>query len=271
VTIGLPILMFHAIDDAPGPTCFPPWLFRRAMAKLRAHDYRTLGFSEAAALLRERQPLPERSVVLTFDDGDATVYQRAWPVLQEHGMTATVFVLPGPGGATAGEPARSFLGRRLLTAGETVELHRGGIELGSHTLHHPVLPHLSDAALDVELRDSRAAIEDLLGTSVSSFAYPYGRHDRRCRRIVGRYFACACTDALGLAGPGNDVLALPRVEAHYLRHERLFDLIFTSRLPWYLRLRNFPRRIRRALLAPFPQRHPVVFGPEASARKDAPT
>jgi len=219
------------------------------MAQLRAHDFRSLRFSEAAARLRAGECLPERSVVLTFDDGDATVYERAWPVLREHGMRATVFIMPDTRSGVEVERPRIFAGRRLMTSGQILEMHRAGIEFGSHTLSHPVLTRLPDAEVENEVSVSRAAIEDLLGTPVSSFAYPYGDHDGRCRRIVGQHFTYACTTSLGLAQPGIDVLALPRVEAHYLRSERLFDLIFTPGFPWYLRLRNIPRRIRHALHA----------------------
>lgn len=259
---GLPILMFHAIDDAAAPSCFPPRQFRRAMAELHAHGYRTLRFSEAAAHLQTSRPLPERCVALTFDDGDASVYERAWPVLQELGMTATVFIMPEAARATTGEHVRTFHCRRLLNSGEILEMHRLGIEFGAHTLHHRVLTRLPSAHIEDEILHSRMAIESLLGAKVSSFAYPYGRHDRRCRRIVGRHFAYACTDSLGLARPDSDGLALPRVDAYYLRSERLFDLVFTTRLPWYLRLRNIPRQIRRAVLAPFPPHPMLVSSPE---------
>jgi peptidoglycan/xylan/chitin deacetylase (PgdA/CDA1 family) len=242
--------MFHAIDDDPVPTSFPPERFRRAMAQLHAHDFRTLRLSEAAARLQAGRSLPQRTVVLTFDDGDASVYERAWPVLQAYDMSATVFVMPAAPGMSDGEATRTFHGRRLLTAGQIRELHQAGIELGAHTLSHPVLPRLTTPEIEHEVRTSRAALEDLLGARVSAFAYPYGRHDWRCRQIVGQHFTCACSDALALATPTDDVLALPRVEAHYLRNERLFDLIFTTRLAWYLRLRKIPRHIRRVVLAP---------------------
>jgi peptidoglycan/xylan/chitin deacetylase (PgdA/CDA1 family) len=252
---GLPILMFHALDDAKSSTCFPLEQFRRALAELHAHGYRSLRFSEAAARLQAAEPLPARSVVLTFDDGDATVYQRAWPILQEHGMSATVFVLPEP--APRNGRTRSFLSRRLLTTAQIRELHAGGIEIGAHSLRHPLLIRLPEAAIAAEIGGSRAALEDLLGVKVTSFAYPYGRHDRRCRRIVGQHFAYACSDRLDLARPGQDPLALPRVEACYLRSARRFDLLFSTRLAWYLRLRRVPRLVRHALLAPFPPRHAI--------------
>jgi peptidoglycan/xylan/chitin deacetylase (PgdA/CDA1 family) len=244
----LPILMFHAIDDGPPPLCFPPALFRQAMARIVERGFRTVRLSEVAELIRARAELPERAVVLTFDDGDRSVYEDAWPILSKHKMTATVFALKPADDRTP----RTFLGRPLLSRQQVQEMHRGGIDFGSHTLTHPDLTKLSTPQIEQELRQSKSHLEGIVGHPVSCFAYPFGRHDARCRRIARETFSCACGDALGLVRVGrSDVVAIERVESHYLRNPSLFDLIFSPRrLSWYLHVRNVPRRIRKALVAP---------------------
>jgi peptidoglycan/xylan/chitin deacetylase (PgdA/CDA1 family) len=251
MTDRLAILMFHVLDAQPAPTCFPVAAFEDAMARLAAGGFRTLRFTEAAALLAGRQALPERAVVLTFDDGDASVHGHAWPVLRRFDMTATVFALP-----PVSNGPRYFHGRRLLGRDELRQMHEAGIEIGAHTLDHPNLTRLSAAEVENQVRGSRTALEDVLGAAVPSFAYPYGRSNQTVREIVRRHFAYACTDALGLARAGEDPHGVPRIDAYYLRG--CFGLLGSDWLPGYLRLRDLPRRARRHVAD---RLHPLRGGP----------
>ena len=138
----------------------------------------------------------------------------------------------------------------MLTWGQIREMHRWGVTMGAHTLTHPDLTRVPPARAEAEVRDSRAVIEDALGAPVECFAYPYGRHDARSRALARRYFACACGDRLGLMHAGSDPYAVERVEAYYLRTARLFDLLSTRWLSWYLRARSLPRALRPAVSDP---------------------
>ena len=126
-------------------------------------------------------------------------------------------------------------------------MQRWGIDFGSHTLTHPDLTRLPFERVEVEIRDSKTIIEDALSANVNCFAYPHGRYDHRSREIVKKRFACACSDSLGFANTGSDFYALERIEAYYLRTDRLFDLMLTRFFPWYIRACSIPRQIRRAI------------------------
>ena len=95
--------------------------------------------------------------------------------------------------------------------------------------------------------NSKAIIEDALSTQVTCFAYPYGRYGNRTREIVRQHFVCACSDKLDLVNGSSDLLALERVDAYYLRTERLFNVMLSRFFPWYIRARSLPRRIRRSI------------------------
>ena len=127
------------------------------------------------------------------------------------------------------------------------EMHRRGIAFGAHTLTHPDMTRLPFDRMEAEVCDSKAIIEDTLGAPIACFAYPYGRHDERSRDVVRRHFACACSDRLGLITASSDSYAMERVDAYYLRTERLFAVMLTRWFPWYIRARSIPRRIRRAV------------------------
>jgi len=251
---SLPVLTFHALDSVdpagrwPSVISFSPRAFQRGMARLHEGGYRALGLPEVVACLRRGAPFPDRSFAVTFDDGYQTVYTEAIPVLQRYGLSATVFLTVGEKGpVNPSDRLPSLQGRTMLTWHEIGEMQQWGITFGAHTLTHPDLTRLSVDRVEAEVCDSKAIIEDALGAPVPCFAYPYGRYDKRSREIVRQHFACACSDRLGLITAGSDPYALERVDAYYLRTDRLFDVMLTGLFPWYIRGRSIPRRIWRAL------------------------
>ncbi len=245
---GFPILTFHALEGSRDNITFPPALFRSGLAALAARGLCPERLEGLAARLRDGEALPPSAFALTFDDGYRTVYTEAFPVLAELGMTATVFV-------GTGAPARAPLagelppmgGRPMLTWSQIREMHRAGIAFGAHTLTHPDLTRLDPAAVETEIRESQARIEDALGSPVRAFAYPFGRFNGVCRDLAARYFDLACTDRLALATARSDRFALPRVDACYLRRARLFFRLPLPLLQAYVAARAVPRGLRRGL------------------------
>jgi peptidoglycan/xylan/chitin deacetylase (PgdA/CDA1 family) len=244
----LPVLTFHKIDDSRSVISFSPELFRRSMEKLRRNGYRTVKLTDAAELIRERKPFPDKSFVVTFDDGYRSVCEEAFPVLEKHGMTATVFLTVGDSHKSGPDDRLPPLsGSEMLSWGEIKVMRDAGIDFGAHTISHPDLTALDTAAVGYEIKGSKDIIEDNLGVPVLSFAYPYGRYDEKSLEIAGQNFKCACSDKLGLLTEESRVYALERVDAYYLRGEKLFDLMLTKTFPLYILLRNIPRTIRRRL------------------------
>ena len=139
-TSVIPILTFHDVDDRPAVISFPPDVFRAGFVTLQEKGYRTLDLLEATSLLRSGEQIPEKSLVLTFDDGFRGVYENAFPTLCRLGMTATVFLSVGRQ-CSSGFAGRlpSLKGRSMLSWEEIREMRRCGISFGSHTLTHPDL------------------------------------------------------------------------------------------------------------------------------------
>src|SRR5689334_25090075 len=92
---AFPVLTFHAVDDRPSVISFSPALFERGMRFLHEAGYRTLNLVDVAESMRKGLSFPERSLVITFDDGYRSVYEQAFPVLQRYQMTANVFLTVG--------------------------------------------------------------------------------------------------------------------------------------------------------------------------------
>lgn len=244
---SLPILTFHTLDDQSSNVSFSPQVFRRGMARLHKKGYRTITLPEAICLLRQGRPFPERSLVITFDDGYQTVYEEAFPILQRYNMSATVFLTVGEGGTTmAAGLLPSHKGRSMLNWHNIREMHQWGITFGAHTLTHPDLTRLPLDQTGSEIYDSKSIIEDALSASVTCFAYPYGRYNDRIRELVRQHFICACSDKFGLVAARSDLYSLERIDACYFRTDRLFGVILTGWFPSYIWARNIPLSVRRA-------------------------
>jgi peptidoglycan/xylan/chitin deacetylase (PgdA/CDA1 family) len=241
---SLPVLTFHSLDDLSSVISFSPELFRRGLARLKSEGYQSISLLEAASLVRSGLPIPQKRVVITFDDGYENVHSEALPFLREHNMTATVFITIGEGN---GDRLTSLEGRSMLSWNQIRDLRDCGVEIGCHTLTHPDLTKLSRDQIVIELCDAKKGIEDRLGNRVSSFAYPFGRYDERSRDVAQQHFECACSDFLGMVTESSDLYAMERIDSYYLRKESAFDLMSTDLFPAYIRLRNIPRRLRRAL------------------------
>lgn len=243
----IPILAFHALEDASTPLSFPPASFERALKHWQAAGWRTVSLYDAVCHLREGIPLSDKTFVITFDDGYASVYRIAFPLLQQYGMTATLFIAPGENASHAGgmTPLSTLYEREMLRWSEIREMDAHGIHFGAHSLTHRNLTLLDESEREREISESGKILQDALGHAISFFCYPMGYLNPRVREITSKYFQGACSDRLGIANSTSDLYALERVETYYLRSAWATDL-FTSRwFPFYLGARNVPRALRR--------------------------
>jgi len=101
-----------------------------------------------------------------------------------------------------------------VTWEQVKEMESGGIEIGSHTITHPILPNTTDEQLDQELRGSRARLEEVLAHPVTLFCYPNGSVDQRVVNAVAKAgYTCAVTTVPGHNDVQSDILQLRRVPA----------------------------------------------------------
>lgn len=249
MTLRLPVLTFHTLDDFSSVTSFPPKLFRFGLTLLHENGYRTISLLEVADCLRMKKSFPEKSFVMTFDDGYETVYQVAFPILQKYDMSATVFLTVGGEGTKKPEERLPPLeGRSMLNWHEIEEMNQWGIEFGAHTLTHPDLTQLSRDQMEKEICDSKKIIEKRLGKTVFCFAYPYGRYNEHVRKLVQQHFTCASSDRLGFVTPHSTPYTLERVDAYYLQSNPLFRLMLTRWFSGYIWACSIPRWIRRKVV-----------------------
>lgn len=211
--------MYHIVDEPRGEAedqlCCRPAEFARQMAYLADEGWQVIPLTVLADAARRGQPLVDKAVVVTFDDGTACTLERALPILQRHGFTATVFVVAGlVGGRNDWVRREGHPERALLTAPQLRELIAGGIEVGSHAVSHVRMAGLPAETLAREAGDSRNRLRDVVGRDVLHFAYPYGSHDAAAIAAVrSAGYMSACSTLMGRNRlPSSNLFSLRRTE-----------------------------------------------------------
>ena len=246
----LPILMYHGVDVLLSVVTLHPDRFRWQMEWLHRHGYSGISLGDLVRCMIAGESFPERSVVLTFDDGYQSLYTEAFPVLIQYGFSATVFLVAGfcDKDNRWGSQPHNIPTMKLLTWGQIDEMARFGIEFGSHTLTHPYLDQLPPDALHDEIVLPKMILEDKLSRPVTVFAYPYGRYSKSAKDLVSSTYEAACSTRQGLTHPNSDRYMLERVEISYLSHPWAFQSLFHSIFPYYLSIRKAGRALRSTAL-----------------------
>ncbi len=257
----LPVLMYHHVGpvrpDTDSGLTVSPARFQAHLGWLARHGYVGIRPSDWLAWLRSAKALPEKPVLLTFDDAYADIAEYALPVLERHGFGAAVFVITGRVGGTISWPHRKGV-FRLMSAEQIREWGARGIEFGAHSRTHPDLTTLGPAQLMEEVAESQHDLEVILQSPVRSFAYPYGSHNPAVGECARSVYDLTFSTEEGVNNLGTDSHILRRTGV--LPGEFMID--FASRLRWgyspFERLRARIRlrtRLKNALQAVFARSH----------------
>ncbi len=166
---SIPVIMYHSIDYEEGNELrVPKEKFREQMKYLKDSGYTTLTMDEVYGFMKNNKPVPEKSIVLTFDDGYKDNYENAYPILKEFGFKGTVFIITNCIDTDKG----------FLTSKELKEMDKGGMDIESHTLNHDKLDELSYNKQVETLKGSKEVLEKLLNKKVKYIGYPYGKYNK---------------------------------------------------------------------------------------------
>lgn len=202
---GIPVLNYHQVEPKDGnPLTLWPEQFEAQMEYLAAEGYTTITIDEMMDALENGTSLPEKSVIITFDDGYADNYEYAYPILKKYGFKATIFLIYD---FTNTYP-------NYLTWDQVAEMKDSGlIHFESHTMTHANLAELTSVdELRHEIADSHDLLSEKLGYDMHYIAYPGGRVNEEIERITSAAgYRGGFTVHYGLSTPAEGRYQMDRI------------------------------------------------------------
>ena len=208
--VRVPILMYHYVSTPPPDAdiyrvdlSVSPDLFAAQLDRLAAEGYTTIDLYDLVSNLARGAPLPEKPVIITFDDGYRDNYENAFPLLVERGMKATFFVVTD----FIDEERPAYLTWDMARA-----MHAAGMSVESHGRNHVSLEGKDDDYLVWQALGSLQTIQYELGGRPRFVSYPGGEYDQRTIDIFksADYWAGVTTEQ-GVTHAGADPFRLARV------------------------------------------------------------
>ncbi len=204
------ILQYHHVSTSTPPvTSLSPESFTLHMDYLENSGFTVLPLEEVISKLRNGSTLPDKSAVITFDDGYASVYEVAFPQLQRRGWPFTVFVTSGLVGSND---------RLYSTWDQIREMANAGVTIANHTVDHPYLldrdNNESDTAwlerVRIQILMAEETITQQTGQNHKILAYPYGEYDPAIQSLVKELGFVGIAQHSGPVNASSDFTALPR-------------------------------------------------------------
>jgi len=163
----VPILMYHVIGEPAGEVAYPDLYlsvddFKAQVDWLDENGYTPVTLVQVQNSWYDGGTLPEKPIVLSFDDGYLGQYLDAMPILEKHGWAGQLN-LKAEGSDLSSEQVKKMI--------------RAGWEIASHTITHPDLPSIDAATLETEVAGSKKQLEKDLGIEIVNFCYPAGQYD----------------------------------------------------------------------------------------------
>lgn len=200
--IGIPVLYYHSVDEnAANEVTITPEKLKEQLNYINNNNYVTVTMTELYDHIENNKPIPEKSILITFDDGYMNNYTEAFPMLKELNMTATIFCV-----------GNSLDGSYYLSEEAIKEMSDYGIDIESHTVNHLHLDTMSYDEQLLELKNSKNILEKITGKEVLSLAYPFGDYnDDTIKAAKDAGYKMGFTTKLGLSDRADDIYKLDRI------------------------------------------------------------
>lgn len=188
----IPVLMYHLVDEEAGALeglYLRTSEFEEHLQYFKDNGFTGITMKDLQDYWAGTKALPEKPILLTFDDGSVTVYNNAFPLMKEYGFVSTQFIISshvGNGG--------------VMTEEQILEMSKEGHEIGSHSYSHLDLAAADESTLEQEISLSKKDLEALVGKPVVSFCYPAGKFDDNAKAYLENAgFKSAVTTVNGFA------------------------------------------------------------------------
>jgi len=241
------VLLYHHVGPLREQACrgltVSPQAFARQIATMSAMGYTAILPDDWAAYARREGDIPDRSVMVTFDDAYSDLAEHALPVLEKHGYPATVFVPTSLIGQSIGcNPEVPGAMLPIMSAEQIRHWSGRGVTFGAHSRSHSDLTTLDISEAEVEMTGSKNDLAQLTGQNVTAFAYPYGRFNPALQSIAASNYSVAFTVEEGLNDSSTPLTALHRTMVQH--KDSVVDVLLRARYG-----KSVLQRIRQTVIA----------------------
>lgn len=207
---ALVVLQYHHVStETPPATSIAPERFAQHMAWLAENQYQVLSMPDLLNLLQGNKTLPDKAVVITFDDGYTSIYHAAWPVLRKYNWPFTVFV---------NSQHHDEKNRHYMSWEQLREMAKAGITIGNHSVSHAhmIRRQVEEKEADWlarsrrEIEDAQKRIDAEVGRQLRVFAYPFGEHNPALESLLEELGYIAFAQHSGAIASFDSLRGLPR-------------------------------------------------------------
>lgn len=229
VQIRVPMFLYHYVENVyndPGrqKLNIPPNVLISQIETLKEAGYVFITPNDLADALSGKIILPQKIIMLSFDDGYMDFYTDVFPILKKEQVKAVTYIIP------------NFLDRpNYMFTFQLQEVAKSPfVEIGAHTMNHLWLKGTSKQTAEYEIVESRKTLEDLLHLPINSFAYPYGAFDLQTIQIVkDAGFSNAVSTVPGIEQSESNVYFIYRLRPGYRSGQALLDYLEQDTFqPW---------------------------------------
>ncbi|MGC8555080.1 MAG: polysaccharide deacetylase family protein [Candidatus Acidulodesulfobacterium sp.] len=227
----IPVLYYHKIDYPKKDAVFKglyvtPKQFKRQVSFLKFLGYETINPKEILSFIKGHKISVKKPILITFDDGYENNYLNAYPILKSAGFTSMIFMSSGfVGKKNAVSDEREKVRENFLNKTEIKEMFKSGFFIGSHGINHYYLDRLEDGVMIGELIASKAYLENITGSAVDFFSYPFGSYNANVMRAVKNAgYTAAFTTVNGKIESGDNSYELKRIAVN--GYNSIFNFIF---------------------------------------------
>ena len=207
------ILQYHHVsNDTPTSTSISPLQFEAHMQYLADNSFRVISLSELMNSIRKQQPIPDKTVAITFDDAYLDILTHGKPILDKFNYPFTIFINPG----IVNQESEHYLSWQQLN-----KMGDEGVIIANHGFNHDSLARISEGFTEKEwlekqttlLIKAEKVIEEKTGQSWHYFAYPYGEYTPAIQQWIKDNDFIAFSQQSGAVGLATDLTTVPRFPA----------------------------------------------------------
>ncbi|MFA6423217.1 MAG: polysaccharide deacetylase family protein [Patescibacteria group bacterium] len=200
---NVPILMYHYIRNFNDPNdkvgtnlSVSLQSFDSQMKYLKDNDYTSINFNDLIT-----KNFPNKSVIITFDDGYNDAFTGAYPILKKYNLFGVFYIITNKIGSDG-----------YVSWNDLKEMSQNKMIIASHSLDHPNMINLEKEKIEKELIESKLALETNLNIKVTDFCYPSGKYSTaNIEELKKTGYNSAVTTKSGVSDQNSKLFELPRI------------------------------------------------------------